>query len=66
MGAGFHGAQQAATHLDALALFMFLTDARISEAPAVEWEDIDFKAKTVLLRQTKLGNERRAHLPHRS
>jgi integrase len=50
-------------HLGALALFMFLTGARISEALAVEWEDIDFKTKSVLIRQTKLGNERRAHLP---
>lgn len=50
-------------HLGALALFMFLTGARISEALAVEWEDIDYAAKTVLIRQTKQGNERRAHLP---
>lgn len=50
-------------HLAGLALFMFLTGARISEALAVEWSDIDFKAKTVLIKQTKLGNERRAHLP---
>lgn len=47
----------------ALALFMFATGARISEALAVRWEDLDFKAKTVLIRQTKLGNERRAHMP---
>ncbi len=50
-------------HLGGLALFMFLTGARVSEALAVEWDDIDFKAKSVLIRQTKLGNERRAHLP---
>jgi integrase len=50
-------------HLGGLALFMFLTGARVSEALAVQWEDIDFRAKTVLIRQTKLGNERRAHLP---
>lgn len=50
-------------HLGGLALFMFLTGARVSEALAVEWEDIDFKAKTVLIRQTKIGDERRAHLP---
>lgn len=48
----------------ALAIFMFATGARISEALAVEWEDIDFKARTVLIRQTKLGNERTANLPH--
>jgi integrase len=50
-------------HLGGLALFMFLTGARVSEALAVEWDDIDFKARMVLIRQTKLGNERRAHLP---
>lgn len=47
----------------ALALFMFATGARISEALAVQWEDVDLKARTVLIRQTKLGNERVAHLP---
>lgn len=46
-----------------LGLFMFATGARISEALAVEWRDIDFKARTVLIRQTKLGNERISHLP---
>jgi integrase len=50
-------------HLAGLALFMFLTGARVSEALAVEW-DIDFNTKKVLIKQTKLGNERRAHLPH--
>jgi integrase len=49
--------------IGALALFMFATGARISEALAVRWRDIDFKAKTVLIRQSKLGNERLAHLP---
>jgi integrase len=50
-------------HLGALALFMYLTGARISEALAVEWDDIDFEAETVLIRQTKIGAERVAHLP---
>jgi integrase len=49
--------------IGALALFMFATGARVSEALAVRWEDIDFAKRTVLIRQTKLGNERRAHLP---
>jgi integrase len=49
--------------LGALALFMFLTGARVSEALAVEWEDVNFKERTVLIKQTKLGNERRSHLP---
>jgi integrase len=46
-----------------LALFMFATGARISEALAVQWSDIDFGKRTALIRQTKLGNERLAHLP---
>jgi integrase len=52
-------------HLGALAMFLFLTGARISEALAVRWDDIDFKSRTVLIRQTKSGvvEERRAHLP---
>ena len=46
-----------------LALFLFATGARISEALSVRWIDIDFARRSVLIRQTKLGNERRAHLP---
>lgn len=49
--------------IGALALFMFATGARISEALAVRWDDINMKKRTVLIRQTKLGNERNAHLP---
>lgn len=50
-------------HLGALACFMFLTGARITEALSVTWEDIDFKTSTVLIRQTKTKKERRAHMP---
>jgi integrase len=50
-------------HLGALAMFMFLTGARISEALAVTWKDIDLKKRRALIRQTKIGNERWAHLP---
>lgn len=50
-------------HLGALAMFMFLTGARISEALAVTWKDINLKRRTVLIRQTKIGEERTAHLP---
>jgi integrase len=50
-------------HLGALAMFMFLTGARISEALAVTWKDINFQKRTVLIRQTKIGEERIAHLP---
>lgn len=50
-------------HLGTLAMFMFLTGARISEALAVTWRDVDLQKRTVLIRQTKIGAERRAHLP---
>lgn len=50
-------------HLGALACFMYLTGARISEALSVTWEDIDFTTRRVLIRQTKIGEERRAHMP---
>lgn len=53
----------ASPHVGALALFMFLTGARISEALAVGWDDIDLRQRTVLIRQTKIGAERLAHLP---
>jgi integrase len=46
-----------------LALFLFGTGARISEALGVQWKDVDFKNRQVLIRQTKLGNERYANLP---
>lgn len=46
-----------------LALFLFATGARISEALDVRWSDIDFRKRNVVIRQTKLGSERVAHLP---
>src|SRR6185369_15997817 len=36
-----------------LALFLFATGARISEALDVRWDDIDFRGRTVLIRQGK-------------
>lgn len=50
-------------HLGALACFMFLTGARISEALSLRWTDVDFSTHSALIRQTKIGAERRAHLP---
>lgn len=51
-------------HLGALAMFMFLTGARISEALAVKWKDIDLHKRTVLIKMGKRGgDERTAHLP---
>jgi len=53
----------ASPHLGALCCFMFLTGARVSEALAVRWCDVDLAAARVLIRQTKVGAERRPHLP---
>ena len=53
----------ASPNLGAYALFMYLTGCRPSEAVNVKWSDVDLKAKTVLLRETKGGTERTAHLP---
>ena len=47
----------------ALAVFLFATGARISEARNVKWDDIDFRRRKVLIRQSKIGAEREAHLP---
>jgi integrase len=47
----------------ALAVFLFATGARITEALAVKWGDVDFRGRKVLIRQSKLGNERVAHIP---
>lgn len=50
-------------HLGALCCFMFLTGARISEALNVTWGDVDLDQKRALIKQTKVGKERVAHLP---
>lgn len=50
-------------HLGALACFLLLTGARITEALNVRWQDVDLPARRALIRQTKIGAERRAHLP---
>jgi integrase len=50
-------------HLGAYALFMFLTGCRPSEALAVERADLDLNAATVIIRETKVNKERKAHLP---
>lgn len=52
-------------HLGALACFMLATGARISEAIDLRWRDIDFTRRTALIRQTKIGDERRAYIPNR-
>lgn len=50
-------------HLGALCLFMFGTGARIGEATALTWADVDLMGRTATIRQTKVNNERKAHLP---
>jgi integrase len=54
---------EASPAIAALALFMFLTGARVGEAIALEWDDVDLEAETAIIRQTKVGAERKAHLP---
>lgn len=52
-------------HLGALACFMFLTGARVSEALDVRWGDMDLGKARVTIRMGKLGGEERtAHLPY--
>lgn len=50
-------------NLAALACFLFLTGARISEATALTWDEVDLAGARALIRQTKIGAERWAHLP---
>jgi integrase len=49
----------------ALATFMFATACRISEARRIEWDDINFQARTILVRKTKNKKERAPHMPQR-
>lgn len=49
----------------ALAVFMFATGCRISEARRVEWGDIDFTERTVLIRKTKNKRARQPSIPPR-
>jgi integrase len=49
----------------ALALFMFATGCRIAEALRVQWADIDFQKRTVLIRKTKNKRQRLPHMPQR-
>jgi integrase len=49
----------------ALTTLMFATACRFGEAKRVGWKHIDFKARTVLIRDTKTGKERLAHMQDR-
>ncbi len=55
--------EHANPHLGAFACFMFLTGARISETADVRWKDVDFETSHVLIRQSKISEERLAHMP---
>jgi integrase len=54
---------EASPHLGALACFMFLTGARISEALALTWNDINLANSTARIFMTKVQRERVSHLP---
>lgn len=51
--------------LTALAVFMFATGCRISEARRLEWDDINFQDRTILIRKTKNKRQRLPHMPQR-
>jgi integrase len=53
----------ASPHLAGLACFLFLTGARITEGLSLSWSEVDFAGRRALIRQTKIGSERWAHLP---
>jgi integrase len=51
-------------NLAALACFLYLTGARITQALRVQWEDVDFRSAKVLIRATRKGDDDRyAHMP---
>lgn len=50
-------------HLAALAYFMLGTGARIGEATALRWRDVDLSRRRAVIRQTKVDDTRTAHLP---
>jgi integrase len=54
---------EAGPHVGAIALFMFLTGARIGEAVALRWDDVDLQAATALIRESKVSKERVSNLP---
>lgn len=54
---------EASPNLGALACFMFLTGARISEALALTWSDVNLARSTARIFMTKTKRERTAHLP---
>lgn len=54
---------EAGPHLGTMALFMYLTGARVGEAVALKKEDLDLTAATAKINQSKVSAERVSHLP---
>lgn len=52
-------------YIGALALFMFATGARISEALAVEWQHVDLQRRTAIIPKSKISEQRLVNLPAR-
>lgn len=52
-------------HIAALAVFMFATGCRISEARRLQWADIDFPSRAILISKTKTKRQRLPHMPQR-
>jgi integrase len=55
--------KHAPTHVGTLALFMYLTGARVGEAIDLKWDDVDLVKRTALIRESKQNKERVSHLP---
>lgn len=55
--------KEAAPNMAALAQFMAMTGARISEAVALDWAQVDLNTRTATLLKTKNGDFRDAALP---
>lgn len=54
--------RHASPHMGALCRFMFETGARVGEAVALTWADVDLNECTARIRQTKINDERDANL----
>ncbi|TQM93615.1 tyrosine-type recombinase/integrase [Roseinatronobacter monicus] len=54
--------QDGLPHLAALCLFMFGTGARRGEACALKWSDVELFQRKALINQTKIDEQREAHL----
>jgi integrase len=56
----------ASPHLQPLLTFMFCTGARVGEAVALQWGDVDLRHSRATLRETKNGDDRVVDLPTRA